>query len=133
MSAKPAQGRSPACAARRAARASLALAAVVALAAAAGCGSSSKPAYCEDRTNLGNSVKSPPSAASSSGVSGLQSQLTTIQTDATAAVNTAKSDFPNETSALKSLVDTISSAARRFRRVHRPRTWHRSRSLPRGS
>ena len=63
-------------------------------------------------TSLENSVKSLPSAASGSGVSGLQSQLTTIQTDATAAVNTAKSDFPSETTALKSSVDTLSSAVK---------------------
>jgi len=97
---------------RAATRVSLALVAVVALAAAAGCGSSSKPAYCKDRTNLENSIKNLPSAASSSGLSGLQSQLTTIQSDATAAVDAAKTDFPSETSALKSSVDTLSSAVK---------------------
>ena len=97
---------------RAATRVSLALVAVVALAAAAGCGSSSKPAYCKDRTNLENAIKNLPSAASSSGLSGLQSQLTTIQSDATAAVDAAKTDFPSETSALKSSVDTLSSAAK---------------------
>ena len=97
---------------RFAMRVSLALVAVVALVAASGCGSSSKPAYCKDRTNLENSIKNLPSAASSSGLSGLQSQLTTIQTDATAAVDAAKSDFPSETSALKSSVDTLSSAVK---------------------
>jgi len=97
---------------RAATRVSLALVAGVALAAAAGCGSSSKPAYCKDRTNLENSIKNLPSAASSSGLSGLQSQLTTIQSDATAAVDAAKTDFPSETSALKSSVDTLSSAVK---------------------
>ncbi len=97
---------------RVATRVSLALVALVALAAAAGCGSSSKPAYCKDRTNLENSIKNLPSAASSSGISGLESQLTTIQSDATAAVDAAKTDFPSETSALKSSVDTLSSAAK---------------------
>ena len=97
---------------RVATRVSLALVALVALAAAAGCGSSSKPAYCKDRTNLENSIKNLPSAASSTGLSGLQSQLTTIQSDATAAVDAAKTDFPSETSALKSSVDTLSSAVK---------------------
>jgi len=97
---------------RLATRLSLALVALIALAAAAGCGSSSKPAYCKDRTNLENAIKNLPSAASSSGLSGLQSQLTTIQSDATAAVDAAKTDFPSETSALKSSVDTLSSAAK---------------------
>ena len=97
---------------RAATRVSLALVALVALAAAAGCGSSSKPAYCKDRTNLENAIKNLPSTASSSGLSGLQSQLTTIQSDATAAVDAAKTDFPSETSALKSSVDTLSSAVK---------------------
>ena len=35
-----------------------------ALIALAGCGSSSKPAYCSDRTNLENSIKNLPSATS---------------------------------------------------------------------
>ena len=45
-------------------------------------------------------------------ISSLQSQLTTIQSDATALVNSAKSDFPSETSAIKSSVDTMSSAVK---------------------
>ncbi len=97
---------------RLASRVALALVTVVALVAASGCGSSSKPAYCKDRTNLENSVKDLPSTASSSGLSGLQSQLTTIQSDATTAVDAAKSDFPSETTALKSSVDTLSSAVK---------------------
>ena len=97
---------------RCAIRATLGVLILLALMVAAGCGSSSKPAYCQDRTNLENSVKNLPSAASSSGLSGLQSQLTSIQTDATAAVDSAKSDFPSETSALKSSVDTLSSAVK---------------------
>ena len=83
----------------------------VAVVALAGCGSS-KPAYCSDRTNLENSIKNLPSVTSSSGVSGLQSQLATIQSDATSLVNAAKSDFPTETSAVKSSVDTLQSAVK---------------------
>jgi hypothetical protein len=78
--------------------------------ALAGCGGSSKPAYCSDRSALEDSVKGLDTAATSGGISGLQSQLTTIQSDATALVNSAKSDFPSETSAIKSSVDTLSSA-----------------------
>ena len=85
--------------------------AAVALVAAAGCGSS-KPSYCSDRTNLENSVKGLTSLSTSSGISGLKSQLTTIQSDATTTVNAAKGDFPSETSAIKSSVDTLSSAVK---------------------
>ena len=84
----------------------------VAVIAVAGCGSSSKPAYCSDRTNLNNAVKNLPSVTSSSGISGLTSQLATIQSDATSLVNTAKSDFPTQTSAVKTSVDTLASAVK---------------------
>ena len=86
--------------------------AIVVAVALAGCGGSSKPAYCSDRTDLGNSVKDLPSVTSSSGLSGLKSQITTIKTDATSLVNSAKSDFPSETSAVKSSVDTLASAVK---------------------
>jgi hypothetical protein len=84
--------------------------AILIAAALAGCGSSSKPAYCSDRTDLQNSVKDLPSVTSSSGVSGLTSQIATIKSDATSVVNSAKSDFPTETSAVKSSVDTLVTA-----------------------
>jgi hypothetical protein len=83
--------------------------AVVAVIALAGCGSS-KPAYCSDRTNLENSVKGLASLSFTSGVSGLQSQLTKIKSDATTLVGAAKSDFPSQTSAVKSSVDALNSA-----------------------
>ena len=83
----------------------------VAVIAVAGCGSS-KPAYCSDRTNLNNAVKNLPSVTSSSGISGLTSQLTTIQNDATSLVNAAKNDFPTQTSAVKTSVDTLKSAVK---------------------
>ena len=93
-------------------RTTVATAAVGTLIALAGCGSSSKPAYCTDRTNLENSIKGLTSLSASSGVSGLKSQLTTIASDATSVVNGAKSDFPNETSAVKTSVDALQSAVK---------------------
>ena len=95
---------------RVAMRTAVAAVAAATLIALAGCGSSSKPAYCSDRTNLENSVKNLPTVTSSSGVSGLKSQLTTIESDATAVVNSAKSDFPSQTSAVKTSVDALQSA-----------------------
>jgi len=67
-----------------------------------GC-SSSKPAYCTDRTNLQNSVK----GLTSAGISSLKSQIQQVQSDATTVVNSAKSDFPNETSAISSSVSAL--------------------------
>jgi len=86
----------------------LALAAVT-LIAATGCGSS-KPAYCSDRSKLESAVKDLPNAAKTGGTAGLQSQLKTIESDATAAINSAKSDFPTETSTLKTNVDQLKTA-----------------------
>jgi len=92
-------------------RAALATAAPVALIALAGCGSST-PAYCSARTNLENSIKGLTSLNPSSGISGLQAQAKTIESDATALVSAAKSDFPSETSAIKTSVDTLQQAVK---------------------
>jgi hypothetical protein len=92
-------------------RVAVACVAVVGLVALAGCGSS-KPAYCSDRTNLENSVKGLTSLNASSGISGLESQLKTIQSDATTLVSSAKSDFPSQTSAIKSSVGALESAVK---------------------
>jgi hypothetical protein len=81
-----------------------------ALVALAGCGSST-PEYCSNRTDLQNSVKDLPSTVSSGDVSAVQAQVQTIKSDATALVDSAKSDFSSETSAVKSSVDTLSSSA----------------------
>jgi hypothetical protein len=83
----------------------LVLAAATAVIALAGC-SSSKPAYCTDRTDLQNSVK----GLTSAGISGLKTQLTQIQSDSTALVSSAKGDFPSETSAITSSVDALKSS-----------------------
>ena len=86
------------------------LVAAVTLVAATGCGGSSKPAYCSDRSSLQDSVNGLQGAVSSGGTSGLKAQLKTIQDDADALVQSAKSDFPSQTTAIKSSVDTLSSA-----------------------
>jgi hypothetical protein len=78
----------------------------------AGCGGSSKPAYCSDRSNLESSVKGLTTLTASSGISGLKTQLTTIQSDTTKLVSSAKSDFPSQTSAIKSSVAALQSAVK---------------------
>jgi hypothetical protein len=86
-------------------RVPLVLAAAATAVGLAGCGSS-KPAYCTDRTDLQNSVK----GLTSAGISGIKTQLTQIQSDASTLVNSAKSDFPSETGAITSSVDTLKSS-----------------------
>ena len=93
------------------ARVPAALVAVAGLVVFTGCGSS-KPAYCADRTSLQNSVKGLTNLNAGNGISGLQSQLQKIQSDATKVVSSAKSDFPSQTSAIKASVDALSSAVK---------------------
>lgn len=81
------------------------------LIAVTGCGSS-KPGYCADRTHLENSIKGLTSLNVSSGVSGLKTQLQKISSDATTLVNSAKSDFPSQTSAIKSSLKTFENAVK---------------------
>ena len=103
ISTKP--GRSPARHDDAWVRIPLVVAVAATVVALAGC-SSSKPAYCADRTNLQNSVK----GLTSAGISGLKSQVGQIQGDATTLVNSAKSDFPTETSAITSSVDALKTS-----------------------
>ncbi len=83
----------------------LASGAAIAVGALAGC-SSSKPGYCTDRANLENSVK----GLTSVSISTLKSQLSQIHRDATALVNSAKSDFPSQTSAISSSVSALKNS-----------------------
>jgi hypothetical protein len=93
-------------------RALLAGAGVAVLVAASGCGGSSKPAYCSDRAQLQKSVDDLKGIVGSSGLSGLQLQLSTVRRNATTLAEDAKSDFPTETSALKSSVDALTAAVK---------------------
>ena len=83
--------------------------AAVGLLALTGCGSS-KPGYCSNRANLESSVKGLTSLNISSGINGVKAQLNKIQSDATALANSAKADFPSQTSAITSSVDALSRA-----------------------
>lgn len=97
---------------RRRAVSSVVLVALVApgtMVALSGC-SSSTPAYCADRASLQDSVKGLTNLNASSGISGLKAQIAKIQADATGVVNSAKSDFPSETSAITSSVDALKTS-----------------------
>lgn len=80
--------------------------------ASAGCGgSTSKPAYCSDRSNLKDSVNGLANVdLKSGGLSALQSQFQKVADDAKALASSAKSDFPGETSAITSSVSKLSTA-----------------------
>ncbi len=79
----------------------------------AACGGSSKPSYCSSVSNLESSIKALPSTnIVQTGLSGLESAVAKVQSDAQTAINDAKSDFPTETSALKSSIATLSASAK---------------------
>jgi len=79
----------------------------------AACGGSSKPSYCSSLTNLKNSIKAVPSTkVVQNGTNALKSALTKVEDDAKAVVSGAKSDFPNETSALESSVNALATSAK---------------------
>jgi hypothetical protein len=91
------------------------MALAVALAATAlfvvGCGSSSKPAYCSNVSNLQTSVDALKNVQlGSNTISTLQTDLQKVQTNANAVVSSAKQDFPTQTSALESSVTTLSNS-----------------------
>ncbi|MBS1870214.1 MAG: hypothetical protein JSS99_11170 [Actinobacteria bacterium] len=81
------------------------------LVVASGCGSS-KPGYCADRTKLQNSVKSLTSLSPSAGLSGLQAELKQLQSEVNALVASAKSDFPSETSAIRTSFEQLATDVR---------------------
>jgi ABC-type Na+ efflux pump permease subunit len=83
---------------------------LVAAVAIAACGSS-KPSYCDDRSNLESSVKDLGNVdIGSGGLSALEDQLKKVDSDAKALASSAKSDFPSETQAISSSVDALDSS-----------------------
>jgi len=82
---------------------------------AAGCGSSSKPAYCSNVSELKKSVEELKSVQLTSGVlSTLQADVSKVHSNAEAAVSSAKQDFPSQTSALNSSVSSLSTAVKKL-------------------
>ncbi|MGZ6604187.1 MAG: hypothetical protein ACXVE4_17610 [Solirubrobacteraceae bacterium] len=82
------------------------------LAILAGCGSSSKPSYCSSLTNLEQSVKAVPTTdVIKNGTSALKANVDKVVTNAHAVVDSAKKDFPNETGAITTAVDSLKTTA----------------------
>jgi hypothetical protein len=86
------------------------------LVAACGGSGSGKPSYCSAVNNLKSSIKALPSTdVVANGTNALKSAFSKVQDNAAAAVNAAKSDFPNETAAMKSSVDTLSNTVKQLK------------------
>jgi hypothetical protein len=85
----------------------LATTTVLATAVLAGCGSSDKPAFCDDVGTLQDSIGQLTSIKIEAGVlDNVKTDLETVQTNAQTVVDSAKTDFPSESSALEDAIDT---------------------------
>ena len=89
------------------------LAAAVAVAAVlSACGGSSKPGYCAKTADLKKSIQDLGNVnIVQGGTNALTSALSSIQSNASAVVNSAKSDFPDQTAAISSSIDTLKKSA----------------------
>ena len=82
------------------------LLAALSLGGATGCG---KPDYCSERDDLAQSVKAlgDVNVLQSGGLDRLRTQLDAVESDARAVADSAKSDFPDESGAVRSSVETL--------------------------
>jgi hypothetical protein len=93
-------------------RLSALLAASAAAALLAGCGGSSKPGYCAKTADLKKSVQDLGSInIIQGGTDALTSALSKVESNASAVVNSAKSDFPDQTTAISSSIDALKKSA----------------------
>ena len=94
---------------RPAALGALAVLAVTGVVALGGCGGSDKPGYCSDRSDLESAIKDIGNVkvTQSGGLQDLKTQLQTVETDAKNLVNSAKSDFPEQTNAISASVNKL--------------------------
>ena len=85
--------------------------AVLAVAVLAACGSSSsssKPSYCSALTSLKESVKALPTTdVIKNGTNALKASVNKVIANAHTVVDSAKQDFPSETTAITSAVDSL--------------------------
>lgn len=88
------------------------LAAVATVAALCACGGSSKPSYCEQNANLKKSVQDLSNLnVVQGGTNALTSALSSVQSNASKVVDSAKGDFPNETAAITNSIDALKKSA----------------------
>jgi len=71
------------------------------------CGGDSKPAFCDDRNQFDESVKALPELIGEGNLSGLQTQVETIESNAGTLAESAKADFPSESEAIETSVETL--------------------------
>jgi hypothetical protein len=78
---------------------------------AVGCGSSSKPQYCSNVSDLEGSVEELKGVELQSGaLATLEADLKKVQTNTNEVLASAKQEFPSQTSALRTSVSSLSTA-----------------------
>jgi len=81
--------------------------------AIAACGGSSKPSFCSSLTTLKTSVQALPTTnVIKNGTNALKSAADTVVKNAHQVVDSAKSDFPDETAAITSSVDALQTTVK---------------------
>jgi hypothetical protein len=84
------------------------LALALAGAALTACGGSDKPGYCSDVDNFKTAVSDLGNIdVSNGGVGAIKSAVQKVETTGTAVVNSAKSEFPSQTTTLKSSLASL--------------------------
>lgn len=84
------------------------VAAVAALALSA-CGGDDKPAFCADRSSFEDSVNQLPTMLKDGNVSGLRTQIKSVESEAGTLADSARADYPQETEAIESSLKTLRS------------------------
>jgi phage-related protein len=79
------------------------------------CGGSGKPSYCSKVDDLKKSVSDLANVkVVQNGTSSVKTAFDKVQSNANAVIDALKSDFPNETSALSSSVDSLSNSVKQL-------------------
>ena len=107
----------------------MALAAVAAAVVVTGCGSSSKPEYCSNVSELEGSVEELKGGIhlESGALPTLEADLTKVQSNADAGRDLGEGRFPERDQRVESSVSSLSDTINKLPRPRRPRNWHRSR------
>ena len=90
------------------------LAAACALVALAGCGSSSKPAYCSDVSNFKSAVQDLKNVNIQNGTSELTSAVNKVESTGKAAVSSAKGAYSSQTSAVQSSLTALGASVKQL-------------------
>ena len=95
--------------------AQVALAALALALAGAGCGGDDEPTYCSELNGLEESVRNLGDVnIVAGGTNAVRDALAEVEANAKSTVDAARSDFPDETSAISESISTLEASARQL-------------------